>query len=188
MEYEKLVAEIEQLRKEIWYLKNNSSGGTGGEDEDVSEEISAIENRLDSIETDIETNMNVGEEIDVIYDMRSENEDINRTWTSGATYGKMIRVDFTAYTAIRVFASINGCEVQKVIKVAERKKSDFSVNAINSNFNQVSYLRFSLALNGQAFQVGQYAIYSFDLNNNTFSVEKGSSKDTFFMYRLEGIK
>ena len=197
---EKIEADVEQLKKEIWFLKNNSSsgesqgegsGGASGDISEITEAISDIEDRLDDAEDDIDdiqASLNIGENIDVIYDMRSNDENINRTWTTGATYGKMIRIDFTAYTSLRVYASINGCEVQKVIKVAERKKSDFCVLAINSTFSEICFLRFALSINGSAFQVGQYGIFTFDYNTNTFFGRKGSTNPDVYMYRLEGIK
>ena len=188
MEKINISADIEQLKKEVWYLKKNMSGGGSGGD--VSEELEAIEDRIDAIEESVEELESIAgkEKIDLIYDMRSEDATINRGYTSGATYGNTFRLDFSQYTSIRIYASINGCEVQKVIKVAGRKKSDLSVNAINSTFNSVNYLRFTFPVNNSAFQVGQYAIYSFDLNNNTFQVTKGTTNSLFFVYRLEGIK
>jgi len=131
--------------------------------------------------------VDTGEKVCLIYDMRSTDANINRGWASGASCGKTIRVDFSVFNSIRIFASINGCEVQKVIKVANRKKSDFSINAINSTFSEVNYLRFTFPVANNAIQIGQYGIYTFDLNENTFSVRKGSSNADFFVYRLEGI-
>lgn len=166
-----------------------ASGGQGQGGSSV--DSSAIEDRIEALETaveEIEGSLNVGEKIDVLYDMRSDDPDINRTWTSGMVCGKVIRTDYNQYTSLRIYASINGCEVQKVIKIANRKKSDFSVYAINSGFTQICYLRFTFPVANAAFQVGQYAIYTFDLVNNTFSTLKGSINNDVYVYRIEAIK
>ena len=128
-----------------------------------------------------------GERYDLIYDMRSEDSAINRGWTSGASCGKTIRVDFSVYKKIRLFISMYDQQVYADIPVADRKKSGFNVQAINSTFSEMYFLRFTFPIANNAIQVGQYGTYTFDLNNNTFSVVKGSSNSDYYVYRLEGI-
>lgn len=181
-------ADVEQLKKEIWYIKKTlASGGQSG----GSADLSALEGRVDELEdavNEIEGKLNIGEKIDVLYDMRSTDPNINRSWTSGMVCGKVIRTDYNKYTSLRIYAYINGCEVQKVIKIANRYKSDFSIYAINSSFDQICYLRFTFPVANAAFQVGQYAIYTFDLVTNTFSTLKGSINNNVYVYRIEAIK
>lgn len=215
--------DIEQLKKEVWYLRKNLGSGGGTDTSELSASISALQSRVSTLEGQMSTvqtstfqngssiavlSSNLtsltsrvsalengggsggggSESINLIYDMRSNDSNINMGLTSGATCGTLFRLDYSVYKSIRLYCSINGCEVQKVIKVAERKKSDITVWAINSTFNQISYFRFVFPVNNTVLQVGQYCIYSYDFNNgNQLSVSKGSVNTNFYVYRLEGI-
>ena len=226
-----LVSDLEQLKKEIWYIKktlipslqSQISNSSGCNTSELTSQLTALQTRVTTLEgqvstlqssvsghsssistissdvsslttrvTTLESNSGgsgSGETIDVIYDMRSNDSTINRGYPNGMVGGKIIREDFSGYKAFRIYASINGCDVQKVIKLAERKETSFFISSMNALYNTINFQRFVLNLTLTAFQVSGYAIYAFDLNNgNALTVSKGSMHSSFFMYRLEGIK
>lgn len=226
-----LVSDLEQLKKEIWYIKKTLipslqtqiSNSGGGNTSELTSQLTALQTRVTTLEGQVSTlqssvsgnTTNIsslttdlsglttrvttlensggsgsgGENIDVIYDMRSNDATINRGYPNGMVGGKIIRMDFSIYRAFRIYASINGCDVQKVIKLAERKETSFFISSMNALYNTINFQRFVLNLTLTAFQVSGYAIYAFDLNNgNVLTVSKGSMHSSFFMYRLEGIK
>lgn len=153
-----------------------------------STSLSGLDTRVTTLESSGGSGSSTGETIDVIFDMRSEDPAINRGFTSGATGGKTFRLNFNIYTSIRVFATLNDFDTQQVIKVAERKKTDTSLFAINTNFSEIYYLKYIFPPAATVFQVGKYGIYTYDTaNNNELTITSGSVNTNFFIYRIEGI-
>lgn len=131
-----------------------------------------------------------GEKIDVLYDMRSSDAAINRGWTTGMKTATVLRTDFSKYTSIRIFATINGFEAQQVLKVADRKNANTSMMAFDTtNYKSLNILKVILATLNTSFQVGGWATYAYDPNNNySLTVTKSNSSNTnYYVYRLEGI-
>lgn len=226
-----LVSDLEQLKKEIWYIKKTLipslqtqiSNSGGGNTSELTSQLTALQTRVTTLEGQVSTlqssvsgnTTNIsslttdlsglttrvttlensggsgsgGENIDVIYDMRSNDAAINRGYPNGMVGSKIIRMDFSVYNKLRIYASLNGCDTQYELKLAERNATSFFMSSMNSAYNTVNFQRFVLNLTLTAFQVSGYAIYSYDLTNgNALTVSKGSLNTSFFMYRLEGVK
>jgi len=221
------IADLEQLKKEIWYIKKTlipNIQQQGGGNTDVSAQISSLNTRVSLLEskaaelesaisthsttigthdtdisslktrvTDLESNSGSSgseEQIDELYDMRSSDATVNRGWTTGMTTARIIRTDFSKYKAIRIYASINGCDVQHVLKVAGRKTGNTSLIGFDvTNYKSLNILKVILATLNTTFQVGGWATYAYDPNNNySLTVTKSNSQNVnYYVYRLEGI-
>lgn len=126
----------------------------------------------------------------VIYDMDSEDENVNRGFTSGMKGGDYLQMDFSQYKKIRIYARLYTSDCVKEIPVKNRKAAQTAMVVTGSNPIIISSLNILFTIEPllNRLQVGAYGKYTFSSAEGTFTLESGASNDNFYVYRIEGIR
>ena len=124
----------------------------------------------------------------VLYDMDSDDPDINLDFTMGMQGGHTINLDTNGFRYVRVFASLDGFEAQTCVDIINAKKLEFYLKANNLASMYFYSMRFSLTTNHNFFSSGQYCKYEFSTSTGTFKRTLAASSADFYIYRIEGIK
>ncbi len=152
----------------------------------LSNSISYLSDSISALQTEIESAKK--EKMEVIYDMSSEDPEVNWGYTTGATGNCYFIMDFSKYHTLRVFARLYIGGAITEIKVADRKVADVTMTAASAMPTSIYYLKLMLALgpNYNKLQISGYGKYDFS-TNGTFTMEAGFKNDMFYVYRIEGI-
>ena len=129
-----------------------------------------------------------GESVDVLYDMRSEDPEINKGYTEGIISGEIVTMDFTPYKKVRFFASLIAKDCQKEVDIINRNYYDTTLMAADSTTKKVSYLRAIIPKAKNKLQVQVYGVWTFSNTDNTLTVDYGTGKTNIFIFRVEGIR
>lgn len=136
--------------------------------------------RIEQLESKVPT-------VDVIYDMRSEDETINHGFTSGIVGGKYLTFDFSPYKKVRVFVTMMNCDCQREIVLQNRNKYDFSFHAQSSSPQMMLYTRAQIPAALNRIALAAYSVWKFN-SETGLTLEYDSSSEDFYIYRIEGIK
>lgn len=152
----------------------------------LSASISSLSESVDALQTELESAKK--EKVELIYDMYSDDPEINWGYTSGAKGNSYFIMDFTKYHSLRVFARMFLAGAIVEMKVKDRKLTDLTMVGANAIPSTICYLKIMLSLEPyyNKFQVSGYGKYDFT-GNNSFTMETGLSNDLFYVYRIEGI-
>lgn len=125
----------------------------------------------------------------LIYDMDSEDENVNRGFTSGMKGTNYIQLDFSQYKSIRIYARLYTSNCVQEIPVKNRKVAQTAMVVTGSNPIIISSLNILFTIEPllNRLQVGAYGKYTFSSAEGTFTLESGASNDNFYVYRIEGI-
>lgn len=133
--------------------------------------------------------MNTKKDDILIYDMDSEDENVNRGFTSGMKGTNYIQLDFSQYKSIRIYARLYTSNCVQEIPVKNRKVAQTAMVVTGSNPIIISSLNILFTIEPllNSLQVGAYGKYTFSSETGTFTLESGASNDNFYVYRIEGI-
>ena len=124
----------------------------------------------------------------VLYDMDSDDPDINLDFTMGMQGGYTINLDTNGFRYVRVFASLDGFEAQTCVDIINAKKLEFYLKTNDPASMRFYSMRFSLTTNHNVFSSGQYCKYEFSTSTGTFTRKIAARSADFYIYRIEGIK
>ena len=124
----------------------------------------------------------------VLYDMDSDDPDINLDFTMGMQGGYTINLNTNGFRYLRVFASLDGFEAQTCVDIINAKKLEFYLKTNNPASMYFYSMRFNLTTNHNVFSSGQYCKYEFSTSTGTFKRTLAASSADFYIYRIEGIK
>lgn len=133
---------------------------------------------------------------DILYDMDSTDEAINRGYTSGIHTGEEVPIDFTQYRFVRVYCYMMGGAQQHFFSIINRKAVDECVVNLFSTDKVIQFLRVRVSSTLQSFLVNRYVRFIFDTSTNTWTRSVGQSQTTsddnhwakFYVYRIEAIR
>ena len=76
------------------------------------------------------------------------------------------------------------------VSVKNRKYADITLNAASPTPTVLSFLKLQMSLEPylNRLQVMAYARYAFSTSSGTFTLDFGLTSETFYVYRIEGIK
>lgn len=124
----------------------------------------------------------------VLYDMDSDDPDINLDFTMGMQGGYTIQLDTNGFRYLRVFASLDGFEAQTCVDIINAKKLEFYLKTNDPASMRFYSMRFGLTTNHNVFSSGQYCKYEFSTSTGTFKRTIAARSADFYIYRIEGIK
>lgn len=157
--------------------------------------VTYICEKIDAVPTDatlqpVNEFLEVQPQTVVIYNMDSEDENVNRGFTSGMKGTNYIQLDFSQYKSIRIYARVYSSNCVQEIPVKNRKLTDITFFGAGSNPIILSILKvlFTIEPSLNRLQIGAYAKYTFSSATGTFTLESGASNDNFYVYRIEGIR
>lgn len=160
-------------------------------DNSIDSQISNLQTQIDELKTQIEemgTAGGGGEVVDVIYDMRSEDPNVNLGFTAGMVGSKYITPDLTPYKKLRIFADLKGAEAMAEMDLINRENTNTSLIAIGTTAKILYYLRTFVLSTLARFQVSAYGVWTYSSSTSTLAVEYGSTREDIFVFRIEGIR
>lgn len=126
--------------------------------------------------------------VDVLYDMRSEDESINLGYPNGVVGYTNLDIDFTPYSRVRIFASLNNCDCQREIDIVNRYRYDVAMHGFANDRKTFILLRVQVPQTLTKFQVVGYSIWTWSDTDATVTVTHDKTSEDIFVYRIEGIK
>lgn len=166
--------------------------GIRGEVTHVCENISTIPSdaTLQPENEYVESGQTGAGQTELIYDMDSTDASINHGFTSGMKGGDYIDQDYSQYRKVRIYARLYNANCVQEIAVKNRKYADITLNAASPTPTVFSFLKLQMSLEPylNRLQVMAYARYAFSTSSGTFTLDYGLTSDSFYVYRIEGIK
>ena len=166
--------------------------GIRGEVTHVCENISAIPTDATSHPENeyVESGQTGAGQTELIYDMDSTDASINHGFTSGMKGGDYIDQDYSQYRKVRIYARLYNANCVQEVAVKNRKYADITLNAASPTPTVFSFLKLQMSLEPylNRLQVMAYARYAFSTSSGTFTLDFGLTSETFYVYRIEGIK
>ncbi len=145
--------------------------------ESLASRVSAVENRPSS---------GGGRAIEVIYDMKSTDEAINKGFTTGIPTGNNVYWTDSEYDYIRIFATLNSLYSFIELPTANRPKNDFVMSSLSTNGKTVHYLKGILYYSQKRVAISRGFTYTFDTTTNTIAFATDNPK--YLITRIEGVK
>lgn len=175
-----LESDVSTLESSTTALQTSVDGLTSSVNT-LSSALSSLENQIANLPT---------EQTEVIYDMDSTDASINHGYTSGMSGGNYIDQDYSIYRKIRVYARLYNANCVQEFAVKNRKYVDMTLVAASPTPTVLSFLKMQMNLEPylSRLQVMAYARYVFSNSTGTFTLDYGLSTNTFYVYRIEGIK
>ncbi len=166
----------------------NAVSGLSNQITTLSNTITTNTSKINALEQQIE-NLS-SETVDVLYDMYSEDSAINHNFTSGMKGGNYLQTDFSQYKKIRIYARLYNANAVQEFFVKNRKLADMTLIGVSATPTVLSFLKVQMNLEPylNRFQVMAYAKYVFSTSSGTFTLDFGMTSNSFYVYRIEGIK
>ena len=125
----------------------------------------------------------------VIYDMDSEDENVNRGFTSGMKGGDYIDQDYSQYRKVIIYARLYNANCVQEVPVYNRKYTDVTLTAAASSPIIFCFLKVMLSTEPllNKLQIGAYGRYNFSSGTGSLTLDTGISNSAFYVYRIEGI-
>ena len=145
----------------------------------LKQEVEELKAKLDSMGS---------EEVDVIYDMRSEDETINLGMTSGMVGYQTINVDLSQYKKIRLYAIVLNAEVQKEVDLVNRYKYDTTFVGASASALIYGIFKVVIPEAKTRIQTGMYSMWQYSIDNQAWTITAEKTHERVYLYRIEGIK
>lgn len=126
--------------------------------------------------------------VDVLYDMRSDDASINLGYTSGLVGYTNLTMDFTPYSRVRIFGSLNQCDCQKEIDLVNRYRYDVELEGFANSRKTFTMFRVQIPATKTKFQAVGYSTWTWSDDTSTVTVTHDKTSESIFVYRIEGIK
>lgn len=155
---------------------------------ELSQSLTTLSQTVSSLEEQIAAAS--GETVETLYDMDSDDSTINHGWTSGMKGGNYLDTDYSQYRKVRIYARLYNANCVQEVSVKNRKYADITLNAASPTPTVLSFLKLQMSLEPylNRLQVMAYARYAFSTSSGTFTLDFGLTSETFYVYRIEGIK
>ena len=123
----------------------------------------------------------------VVYDKNSEDEAINLGYPDGIVGYSNISIDLSAYSRLRIYATLYNMDCQREIVLANRNKNDVTFFAMFTSGRVFMFFKAQVPPTLARFQTAGYGRWTWDPTTSTLSVEEGKSVANVYIYRIEGI-
>ena len=162
-------------------ISNNASNisNISGNLTNLTNRVTTLENRPSS--------SGGGRVMEVIYDMKSEDANINLGYTSGLLGNTTINWTGEGYDFLRIYGVLNNLFSYIEIPLNNRLKNDFILYTVGLTGKVVHYLKGAVLPDKKQFAVGLGFTYTFNSTSNEMSFAS-SFNTKYYISRIEGIK
>lgn len=124
----------------------------------------------------------------VLYDMRSEDENVNKGYTTGIpTKTKVYFSALSTYRFLKIYCILNGSyESQLIIDLQNRKGTSFTAIAWVSIY-YLSFLRVKIPTSNEYISFDGFARFIFDGTTPIYSMNPENITSHYYIFRIEGI-
>lgn len=148
--------------------------------ESSSKDISSLTSRVESLEK----KPSGGRTMEVVYDMTSEDADINQGFTEGVGGGKSIYWK-NDYDYLRFYSSLSNLSGILEVPVNNKRHSDVALQAIAANGKTLHF--FKLMLNNPTKRISTSLGLTLTINSDGTTTVKAALNPDYYIYRVEGI-
>lgn len=184
-------SDIAQAQSDIQGLKSRLSSceeicsGYNADKSALETWKSGIESRLAALET--EGGSSFVEKLDVIYDNKSEDPEINRGFTNGMVGGDAISFNFSKYRKVRFYATMEKNDAIAECYIANRRNNEVCLHTINLGLNKMMYLKVNFTAAADKLTVNYAGWYLTDTSTGEITFTRDRGNVNYFIYRIEGV-